>query len=160
MTTAKISEPVTKMILERFALDAETGKVYWKSIYNANGLGSELPTYTKATGYKCINIAGKQYLLHRFVWLLAYGAWPEGVIDHINGVKDDNCLANLRDVTVSENSHNTKARGAYFNKPLKQWIAMIDVKRVRIHLGCYATEQEARDAYAAAKKHHGLIHRS
>jgi hypothetical protein len=159
MKPAIIPEEVTSMILERFALDAETGKIYWKSIYSANGLGSELPTYIKANGYKCINIAGRQYLQHRLVWLLAYGKWPENVIDHIDGVRDNNCLTNLRDVSLSVNSHNCKAKGTYYNKPLKQWISMIDVNRARIHLGCYKTEEEARAAYEAAKKLHGLIHR-
>jgi hypothetical protein len=44
---------------------------------------------------------------HRAAWMITYGRWP-GVIDHINRIRDDNRMCNLREVTRSENSRNTE----------------------------------------------------
>ena len=60
-------------------------------------------------GYKKLNIRiGKRrhdVCLHRVAWALVYGRFPQQ-IDHINGIKTDNRLENLREVTVSENLAN------------------------------------------------------
>ena len=53
----------------------------------------------------------KWYYIHRMVWEAFRGPIPEGMqIDHINGVKDDNRLANLRCVTPKENQRNPVTR--------------------------------------------------
>lgn len=57
-------------------------------------------------GYLIIKIKGKQFKAHRIVWFLCTGQWPSGVIDHINRVKTDNRIENLRDVTQAENCIN------------------------------------------------------
>lgn len=47
------------------------------------------------------------FLLHRAIYETFIGEIPEGyVIDHINTIKDDNRLSNLRCVTPIENSNN------------------------------------------------------
>jgi len=53
--------------------------------------------------YVVIGFLGEYYKAHRLAWLYFYGFMPENDIDHINGEKDDNRLANLRDATRSEN---------------------------------------------------------
>ena len=41
-------------------------------------------------------------------WLYMAGAWPSGVIDHMNGDPSDNRWSNLRDVTQAENNANRR----------------------------------------------------
>lgn len=57
-------------------------------------------------GYIIIEFMGKSYKAHRLAWYYHYNKWPEGQIDHINGITNDNRIENLRDVTSSENSKN------------------------------------------------------
>lgn len=59
-------------------------------------------------GYRYISFRGRHYYAHRLAWLIVKGEWPKNHIDHINGVKDDNRIANLRDVSSAENHRNMK----------------------------------------------------
>lgn len=75
-------------------------------------------------GYLIIKIKGKQYKAHRIVFALVHGRFPDGEIDHINGVRDDNRIENLRECTRLGNVLNehreankdTKYVGIYYDK--------------------------------------------
>ena len=56
---------------------------------------------------------GRQYLQHRVAWALHYGEWPASFIDHINHIRDDNRIHNLRVVTRAENNSNAIRRMNY-----------------------------------------------
>ena len=73
-------------------------------------------------------------------------------IDHINGIKDDNRICNLRSVTRQQNMFNTKAKGYSWHKASNKWKARIMVNHKDIHLGLFNTEDEAREAYINAKE--------
>lgn len=65
----------------------------------------------KARPYGEVEHNGKRYAVHRVVWAVVMGEWPEGAIDHINRDTTDNRIENLRLATPSINAHNkTKAR--------------------------------------------------
>jgi hypothetical protein len=92
---------------------------------------------------------------HRFIYYFMTGEIPEQV-DHINRVKHDNRLQNLRSVTNQQNQFNTNSKGYSLHKCGKQ-AAHIKVNGVKIHLGLYDTEEEARSAHLAAKaKYHKI----
>lgn len=100
------------------------------------------------------------YREHRVIWLMHYGSFPTMELDHINGVRDDNRLENLRQVTRSQNIQNLKrARsdnsngllGVSYKKPNKKWAAAIQKDGKKIHIGLYATAQEAHEAYMQVK---------
>jgi hypothetical protein len=112
-------------------------------------------------GYIVINVAGKLCFAHRLAWEIVYGFKPNGIIDHINGVKTDNRIKNLRDVNNLINNHNrnlpnknNKSSGLLgVTKPrhTSKWAASIMVCRRRIHIGYFDAPDEAHAAYLEAK---------
>lgn len=92
-----------------------------------------------------------------------YGEWPAKSIDHINGVPDDNRIANLRLASYSQNGANSRQRrknprrlkGVVYHKTSGLWRAEITKDYKRTSLGYFRTEQEAHDAYVRAAK---LLH--
>ena len=60
-------------------------------------------------GYIFGGLRGKYYYEHRLIWLYHYGEWPKECIDHINGIKDDNRIENLREATKQQNNFNRKS---------------------------------------------------
>lgn len=113
----------------------------------------------KRNGYIYIGADGGSYLAHRLAWLYSTGAWPAGVIDHINGSRGDNRIANLRDVTVAENSQNLRAghkdsasKFLGVSRKRGRWRANIYSGGRHISLGGYEPQEDASAAYLAAKR--------
>ena len=115
-------------------------------------------------GYLRMSIDSKRYKNHRVAWFYVYGKWPAMILDHINQVKSDNRISNLREVTASENVHNTSRmpnntsgyRGVTWAKKKHRWKAQITVNKKRTVLGHFDTAEDAFMAYAKAAK---AIHR-
>lgn len=111
-------------------------------------------------GYLRVKVDGRNYRLQRLAWLHVHGRWPAGEIDHINRVRSDNRLSNLRDVGRTENMRNsavldrlrvldpTKTRGV--KKLFNRWQARIKDAGQSRFLGSFKSHDEARDAYVAA----------
>ena len=118
-------------------------------------------------GYMQGTVFGAKYLAHRIIWLLEYGVWPDGDIDHINGVRTDNRLSNLRDVPRSVNSKNAKrsiantsgVTGVRWYARKSKWRAEICVDGKSRSLGYYSTIEEAAAARALASHKHGFTER-
>lgn len=77
-----------------------------------NSLMSGKPAFDvdHGTGYLAGSLLGRCYKAHRVAWAVFYGASPCGEIDHINGVRSDNRISNLRCVSKSKNQRNSKRR--------------------------------------------------
>lgn len=121
---------------------------------------SKYTWYFNNTGYavRVFRKDGKQYgvLMHRQILSLP----PRFHTDHKNGNRIDNRKENIRPCNRSQNLCNQKLhsnnssgiKGVRFHKTIKQWDARIQVQRKPIHLGYYATIEEARAAYDAASR--------
>ncbi len=118
-------------------------------------------TSSKLKGYRRVGLFNERYLAHRLAWFHFYGEWPGKMIDHINGEKGDNRIANLRDVSAQTNLQNKRRcrpsnvsglLGAVWNPPTKTWRARIQTGKTFVHIGMFNTAQEAHEAYVKAKR--------
>lgn len=148
-----------------FAYDPETGAISWAA-HRRRGQekGARVGFVHKTKGYReiSIKIAGKQHHIseHRLAWLLTHGEWPRLHIDHINGVKDDNRLANLRLATKAQNQANTGRyrnntsgyRGVSRSSQCHRWRASIKVSGRSRTIGYFETKEQAAQAYEIAAR--------
>ena len=126
--------------------DPETGVFTWIKPRTGVPLGAEAGSMTH-DGYRRIVVDQQEYRAHRLAWLYVYGEMPSGVIDHINRVRDDNRISNLRDVTCRVNSHNhggydtnrSGVTGVWWVKSNKRYHAYLGRK----YLGCYKKFDDA-----------------
>lgn len=108
-------------------------------------------------GYINIRVDSIIYRAHRLAWFYITGSWPQNDIDHINGVRNDNRLCNLRPATRSQNLANMRLtakntsgfKGASFFPRLGCWKSRIRHKGKQITIGYFATPEEAHAAYCA-----------
>jgi len=148
--------------------EPDTGIFFWK-IDTKNTAAGDLAGCRQSRGYWHIKINRRLYMAHRLAWLYVTGEWPLGHVDHINGNRSDNCFANLRIATNSENVRNSKLRknnacgykGVHYKKHINKFVAQINVGGRVCHLGVFKTAPEAHAAYwEAAKQHFGEFARA
>ena len=103
-------------------------------------------------GYFYTKINGRMLLNHRIMFFLTNKRWPNLLLDHINGIRCDNRLCNLREIDHAGNQQNSRRKGYVWSERHRKWRANIKVDGVQRHLGYFATEKEAKEAYLKAKK--------
>ena len=139
----------------------ETGIFTWNVSRGPSRAGKEAGS-RHCKGYRAIMIDGKMYLSHRLAWFYVHGKWPEGQIDHADGVVHNNAISNLRDCTAFENKQNLKTYtpkkgkssifpGVYFDKRSAKWHARISSQNKLTDLGHFEDEDCAYSAYLDAK---------
>jgi hypothetical protein len=109
--------------------DHEKGIFYWKISKSSRAQKGKQAGYIHCYGYRIISIDKKNYQEHRLVWLFNHGVWPKNMLDHINGIRDDNRICNLREANIYQNNYNAKLRkdntsgvkGVTWNKWNKKW---------------------------------------
>jgi hypothetical protein len=144
-------------LLRLLSYDPVTGAFRWRvSPCNNVAVGREAGTL-KRNGYRVIRLLGREYLAHRFALFFVTREWPPVGTDHINGVRSDNSIANLRLATQSENTCN---RGPQYNNRSGtkgvcwvtlhgHWRAHICVRGQKMNLGAF---QRIEDAAAARRE--------
>jgi hypothetical protein len=174
MTETSLPSPEILRKLLRY--EPNTGYLYWlprsveffKSDANWKAWNvrfSETQAFKSLSdGYRRGRIFGKTYPAHRVIWAMQTNDWPTDQIDHIDRDRQNNCWANLRNATLSENRANIACRsggtsgflGVHWHKRDCNWHAMLSKNGKRVYLGSFIDEQMAAKAYdEAAKRLHG-----
>ena len=108
-------------------------------------------------GYHQISIDGTMKKVHRVLYEKFHGQIPDKMdIDHINRVKTDNRISNLRLVTKTQNQQNRVGvqannksgyKGVSWCRRSKKWMAQIRVNTKTKFLGYYTDPKEAAKVY-------------
>lgn len=130
--------------------------------FNAKHAGKPALT-SKSHGYLRSPVLGKALSAHRAAYIIYYGETPD-FVDHINGDRSDNRIANLRAVDFSENARNAKRRadntsgstGVHFNKRKKKWHAFIAQDGNQVSLGYFHDKTLAIAARKEAETRNGF----
>lgn len=145
--------PITQELLKSsLKYSQDTGEFVWISKGTLAGTAH-------SAGYRTIKILSSRYYAHRLAWLYVHGEMPILQIDHVNGDRSDNRIANLRLSTSGQNAQNKCSRpgstskylGVYLHSGSGKWNAQIRVSGKKKNLGYFKSEEEAAAAYCAAK---------
>jgi hypothetical protein len=98
----------------------------------------------KVTGYIKFQLKGKNYRVHRLIYLMVHKTLPK-YIDHINGNRADNRIENLREASKTNNNQNSSirsdntsgTRGVSWNSQTNSWRVTIYVEGKQKHLGLF-----------------------
>jgi len=141
--------------------DYRDGKLYWKSSLSGKSrIEGREAGGLNADGYVKVEVGGKAIGVHRIVWLMHNGRWPAGEIDHRNGVRNDNRIANLRDVVHETNTQNRRTATSGSRTGLLGVTAQKNGQfraRIRAHgrlqsIGLFDSAEAAHAAYIEAKR--------
>ena len=150
--------PSVEDLLNHLEYRRESGELYWK-----------VPTGTKAKvgkkvgginqeGYKYVKFKKTQHLAHRIIWKMEHREEPPEIIDHIDRVRTNNVITNLRAATQSLNQLNRDDRGhgasgvkgVTWDKNRKKWSASIRINKETTFLGRFKNIEDAKQAYKNA----------
>jgi hypothetical protein len=145
------------LVREYLTYCPETGCITWKKSPGRSVKAGATAGKTTTEGYIRIGFSKKCLCAHRIAWALHYGMWPNSDLDHINRIKSDNRIANLRLATASKNNANrgimrTNTHGAkgVTQLPSGSWQAQIQFNHKNRYLGAFRSKAEAMSAYAEA----------
>lgn len=153
-----MKELTQEALKQELHYDPETG-LFTRLRNIGNGIKEGHIFGCNSRGYLVGTVRRVMYANHRLAWFYVYGVWPTGDIDHINGIKSDNRIQNLRDVSKTLNQHNQRkahsqnSTGVLGVRPRgNRFSARIVINRKDKHLGCFDTAEAAHEAYLAAKR--------
>jgi len=167
--------PTQAFVSEAMEYNAETGVCTWRvrPLSHFNSINTQKRWNGRFAGKRVggvWNIRGKSYVrvffcggmrgLHRLIWLLVTGAWPD-VIDHKDGNGLNNRLENLQNTNALGNNKNKAQKK---NRVLpngivekgEKFAARIGVDKRTVYLGSFETVSEAVAARSAANKKYGF----
>lgn len=171
--------PSQEYLGECFSYNGQTGELCWKrrpkehfathkgwATWNANNAGVRAGN-VRTNRYRRILLNRISYLEHRVIWKMLTGIESPETIDHIDGNPSNNAWGNLRAATQLEQKWNASTRsdnksghrGVHPVTGTNRWQARISVDGCCRHIGCFATAEEASQAYEnAARETHGKFY--
>ena len=156
--------PTQEYLLECFKYEPETGLLYWRErpLYHFDNIGWKMNSFNNRKAntvvseihndYIYVAIDSVRYRVHRVIWKLYHGTEPGETIDHINGIRNDNRICNLRLASFLENSQNVVNLkknnksgyvGVCWHEKAGKWRATFSYKGDTVHLGLFDTAYEA-----------------
>lgn len=175
--------PSPELLRKVVRYDPITGVLYWRkrtpemftytikrsrehqcNNWNSRHAEKEAMSNISTGGYRCGYVLSRMLRAHRVAWAVFYGHWPSGDIDHINHIRSDNRIVNLRDVTALENGRNLKKKsnntsgitGIYWCSGRSRWVAKIMVNRRTLFLGRHKCLGSAMRARIEAERKYGF----
>lgn len=143
----------------------ENGKLFWlerplahfetergQKVFNKLHAGKEAGGINSILKRWTIGVGKKLYYRYAIVWAMHNGVWPN-YLDHKNRLSSDDRIENLRESTASQNNSNrigyakSGYKGVYKSILCERWAARISVNKKEVHLGYFATPEEANKAY-------------
>lgn len=168
--------PSTDRLNQLFRYNEKTGEI-WHRARRPEEFTSErawrlwsvryvnrIATSNHKAGYLTVRVGPRNHLAHRVAYKIWFGVEPPSVLDHINGDKADNRIANIRPASKVTNGFNRgpdrDSRTGYKNvtyvRRANRYTSCFTAHGVRYYVGCFRTAEEAYEAYVAkAKKIHG-----
>jgi hypothetical protein len=113
--------------------DYKDGSLYWKVRKAPHvKIGARVGS-PEVNGYETVMVDGRNWRIHRLVFLMQYGYLPK-MIDHINNDRSDNRIENLRAANDNENAHNQVLRsnnvsgikGVSWNNDRQKWAVRVN----------------------------------
>lgn len=135
------------------------GRLYWKDSPAKAVKKGAIAGYDHPKGYRYVKIKSKPYAEHRIIFLLHKGYFPIQV-DHINNIRSDNNIENLRECTNAQNQQNQKlcknntsgVKGVSWSKKSKKWVACIYMNGKNKSLGYFSDIELARKKVMTFRK--------
>lgn len=142
-------------VLRLFSCDPVTGKLIYRVGTIKKRPGDEAGS-PNGEGYLQVKVNGRTYRVSILLWLLYYGEWPVMEIDHINRIRTDNRIENLRCVSRKVNGRNRSLQttntsghtGVSWSYAKGKWLVQLNHK----HIGYFRTKEQAIEARNAASK--------
>ena len=150
-------------VMSHLDYDINTGDFTWKVTTGRQAKGKKAGALLQH-GYIAITLRGKRCLAHRLAWAITFGYWPKAQLDHINHVREDNRIANLREASANQNCKNLSIQkrntsgmtGVSFNKSNGYFHAYITIDGKRKHIGWFKTLSDACNARKHANWQYGF----
>jgi len=109
------------------------GNLYWKVRKAPHvKIGAKVGS-PEVNGYETVYVDGRNWRIHRLVFLMQHGYLPK-VLDHINGDRKDNRIENLREASHQTNAYNQNMKrnnvsgikGVSWNNDRQKWAVRVN----------------------------------
>ena len=139
--------------------DYRDGCLLWKGPQSKRRKAGSVAGTITPRGYVRVGLNGVTYSAHRLIYKLVLGSEPFE-IDHVNRVRHDNRVENLRPISRSGNTHNSKPKGMFgirgvcWDSVQSRYRAQIYINKKKIDLGATKDFFEACCIRKRAELHH------
>lgn len=146
-----------------FIYDFEKGCLIRKTATSNRVKVGDVVGSVNSAGYETVYVNGKNRYVHRIIYFMHYGVWPDH-IDHKDRNKRNNNIDNLRSCTQAQNNRNTKLRsnnksgskGVSWSKIMNKWSVRVCHNRksvINMYFDCL--ELASLVAEEGRNKYHG-----